>query len=136
MSSNQFEAGEAQQELLAAGCLEGYCGSGVDAASLHLFHYSQTDAIFWPGWMGCSREADGLEEAAVAPVPAGGVVSLLMPALEREEGCGWEEEAGDEKLRVGVSLRDCSPSLAGICPLAGLPIGLDEGQDCGRAVLA
>lgn len=83
-----------------------------------------------------SREADGLEEAAVAPVPAGGVVSLLMPALERGEGCGWEEEAGDEKLRVGVSLRDGSPSLTGICPLAGLPIGLDEGQDCGRAVLA
>ena len=45
LSSNQFEAGEAQQELLAAGCLEGYCGSGVDAASLHLFHYSQTEAV-------------------------------------------------------------------------------------------
>lgn len=44
-ASNQFEAGEAQQKLLAAGCLEGYCGSGVDAASLHLFHYSQTEAV-------------------------------------------------------------------------------------------
>lgn len=44
-TSNQFEAGEAQQELLAAGCLEGYCGSGIDAASLHLFHYSQTEAV-------------------------------------------------------------------------------------------
>lgn len=83
-----------------------------------------------------SREADGLEEVAVAPVPAGGVVSLLMPALERGEGCGWEEEAGDEKLRVGVSLRDGSPSLAGICLVAVPPTGLDEGQDCGWAVLA